>query len=65
MNKINTTSFTAEKLSYIYYFFHNDTTTCPINDKFFWTSEFYNDNKIYNLNEIIVLNDNSFYNQYI
>ena len=36
-----------------------------INKKIYWTNGFYNDIKIYNLNELSVLNDNSFYNQYI
>ena len=61
--KIYTPSFTGGQLSYIL-FCHNDTA-CPVNSKVYWTSGFYNQIKIYNLEELTILNDNSFYSQYI
>ena len=61
--KIYTPSFTGGKLSYIL-FCHNDTA-CPVNNKVYWTSGFYNHIKIYDLESLTILNDNSFYDQYI
>ena len=64
--KIYMPPFTAGSLSYIL-FCHNDTA-CPVGNKVFWTSGFYNQIKIYNLEETGVtkiLNDNSFYDLYI
>jgi hypothetical protein len=61
--KINAPPFTGEKLSYIL-FCHNDTA-CPTSNEIYWTSGFYNYIKIYDLETFTVLNDNSFYSQYI
>ena len=63
LHKIYTPSFTGGKLSYIL-FCHNDTA-CPVNNKVYWTSGFYNHIKIYDLESLTILNDNSFYDQYI
>ena len=61
--KINALSFTGDQLSYIL-FCHNDTA-CPAGGKIYWTSGFYNLIRIYDLDQLTVLNDNSFYDQYI
>ena len=64
--KIYMPPFTAGSLSYIL-FCHNDTA-CPVGKEVFWTSGFYNQIKIYNLEKTdatILLNDNSFYDLYI
>ena len=61
--KIYMPSFTAGRLSYIL-FCHNDTA-CPAGNSVFWTSGFYNQIKIYNLDIITTLSDNSFYDLYI
>ena len=55
--------FTAGAISYIL-FCHNDTA-CPVGNDVFWTGGFYNQIKIYDLEDITLLNDNSFYDLYI
>ena len=61
--KIYMPPFTAGSISYIL-FCHNDTA-CPAGKNVFWTSGFYNQIKIYNLDEITMLNDFTFYGLYI
>ena len=61
--KIHMPPFTAGSLSYIL-FCHNDSA-CPVGNNVFWTSGFYNQIKIYDLTDIEILNDNSFYDLYI
>ena len=63
--KIYMPSFTGGELSYIL-FCHNDTA-CPLGNEVYWTSGFYNQIRIYDLDDINdnTLNDNSFYSQYI
>ena len=61
--KIYMPPFTAGAISYIL-FCHNDTA-CPVGNDVFWTGGFYNQLKIYDLEDITLLNDNSFYDLYI
>jgi len=61
--KINALTFTGGQLSYIL-FCHNDTA-CPAGDHIYWTSGFYNLIRVYDLDQLTILNDNSFYDQYI
>ena len=61
--KIHMPSFTGWSLSYIL-FCHNDTA-CPAGSDVFWTSGFYNMIKLYDINDITIYNDNSFYDLFI
>ena len=61
--KIYMPTFSGGQLNYIL-FCHNDSA-CPVNNEIYWTSGFYNQIRIYELSGISVLNENSFYEQYI